>query len=215
VSSPDPILTWDWPHRIWHWTFAACLCVSLYTGFDGGIGAMDLHITSGVTILGLLAFRFGWALWGGSYVRAQRYRTSPSAILRHFRGGIDRAAVHSAPAVAMAWAVFAVVLLQATTGLFASDDIVTEGPLAHRVSSASVDLATAIHTRLYWVVLGLACVHVIAICWYAWRRDPVATSMWSGRVATTQPAIDRHHWIRALLTACTVAAVIWVAARSL
>lgn len=212
-ATPKTALTWDWPHRLWHWLFAACICVSLYTGLDGGVGAMDVHITSGVAVIGLLLFRFGWALWGGRHVRVTQYRTSASAIYEHFRGAIDRRTAHSAPGAAMALAMFGIVFLQAATGLFSSDDIVTDGPFVHLANSAGVDLATAIHTRVYWVVLALVATHVCAVAWYAWRRDPVASSMLTGRTATTLPAIDRHHWIRATLTLFAAALIVWVGTR--
>jgi len=212
AAVPDSVLTWDWPHRLWHWLFAASICVSLYTGLDGDVDVMDLHIASGVTVIGLLLFRFGWALWGGRYVRVGAYRTSALAIRRQFQRRAAGATAHSAAGAAMALMMFVAVLVQAGSGLFASDDITTDGPYTHLLSSAGVDLATAIHTRACWLVLGLASVHVIAIAWYALRRDPIALSMWTGRTATTLPEFADHQWIRALLTALAAGGVVWLGA---
>ncbi len=206
-------LVWDWPHRVWHWLFATCLCISLYTGLDGGIGAMDLHIFSGVGVIGLLLFRLGWALWGGRYVRLSQYRTSPIAIWDHLRARTVVGAVHTAPGAAMAIAMFIAATTQAGSGLFSSDDIFTDGPFAHLLSDAGVDLATSIHTRAYWVVLGLAALHLTALAWYARRRDPVAMSMLNGRNAISGPAISQHLWVRAVATALAAVAIVWFASR--
>ena len=210
---PKSVLTWDAPHRLWHWLFAACICVSLYTGLDGSLNAMDLHVASGVTIIGLLIFRLGWACWGGAYVRLNQYRTSTPAIWLHFRGRAIADSAHSAPAAAMALAMFIAVFAQAASGLFSSDDIVTDGPYAHLLSSTGVDLATSIHTRVYLIVLGLVGTHVIAVAWYAWRRDPVALSMLNGRSAITLPALAHHYWVRAVLTALVATGMVWLGTR--
>jgi cytochrome b len=207
------ILTWDAPHRLWHWMLAICICVSLYTGLDGDIDAMDVHIASGVTIIGLLLFRLGWAVWGGRYVRFAQYRTSATAILQHFRGLGSRDNAHSAPGAAMAIAMFLAVGAQACSGLFASDDIVTDGPFAHLLSSSGVGIATWIHVRMFWIVIGLAATHVIALAWYAWRGEPIARSMLDGLTVIPQRAILRHYWIRATFTALAAAAIVWLGSR--
>jgi len=212
VAAPDSVLTWDWPHRLWHWSFAVCIGVSLYTGLDGDSGIMDVHIASGVTVLGLLLFRLGWALWGSRYVRVTEYRTSAAAVWRHLRGQ-PRGSAHSAPAAAMALAMFGTVLIQALTGLFSSDDILTDGPYAHLLESRGVDIATAIHTRVFWIVLVLVAVHLIAVAWYATRRDPIALSMLHGRQTTTLQAISQHRWLHATATILGAAMLIWIAAR--
>ncbi len=198
---------------MWHWAFAVCIGVSLYTGLDGDSDVMDVHIASGVTVLGLLLFRLGWALWGGRYVRIGQYRTSAAAVWRHLRGAPRRNAAHSAPAAAMALAMFGVVLVQAVSGLFSSDDILTDGPYAHLLSSRGVDLATAIHTRAFWVVLALIAVHVVALGWYAMRRDSIALSMLHGRQQSELPALAQHRWIHAAATVLGAAMLIWLAAR--
>lgn len=209
----DSVLIWEGPHRLWHWAFAALICVSLYTGLADDLELMDLHITAGVGVIGLLLFRIGWALWGGRYVRAQQYRTSPVAVWRHLRGQPRVAAAHSAPGAAMALAIFIAACAQVGSGLFASDDILTDGPFAHYLDDAGVDLATAIHTRTYWIVLALIAVHLGALAWYTWRGDPVALAMLHGRAQVRVAPITRHYWVRAAATAVGAAALLWAADR--
>jgi cytochrome b len=99
--------------------------------------------------------------------------------------------------------------LQAVTGLFASDDISTDGPFAGRVGHAGVDFANAIHTRVYWVIWLLCVMHIAAIAWYRWRGDPVATSM---GIATAHAAPRQYGW-RAALTLAAALMVIWIGVR--
>jgi cytochrome b len=207
------VLTWDWPHRVWHWAFAVAIATSLVTGLVDDLDLMELHIATGVAIIGLLLFRVGWALWGGRYVRATQYRTSPTSVWQHFRGHGAQTTAHSAPGAAMALTMFVCVLVQAGSGLFASDDIYTDGPFVHYLSDAGVDLATAVHTRMYWVVLGLIVTHLSALGWYALHNNPIALSMLHGRSHVSVEPITLHHWSRAVATAIGVAALVWLADR--
>lgn len=213
MSSPESVMTWDWPHRLWHWTFAGAIVVSLFTGLSGDLELMDLHIATGVGIIGLLVFRVGWALWGGRYVRVTAYRTSPGAVWRHLRGRGTQVTAHSAPGAAMAIVMFVCVLVQVSSGLFASDDIYTDGPFSHYLSDAGVDLATGIHTRAYWLVLGLIITHLSALGWYTLHHNPIALSMLHGRSSASGASITQHHGLRAFVTAVGAAVLLWLADR--
>ncbi len=208
--------TWDWPHRLWHWAFAAALSLSLYTGLADDLDLMDLHMTVGGCVIALLAFRLGWGIWGGPHTQLAQYRLSPRCIWRHFTGHAERPArsqPHTPPGMAVAITLLAAVALQAATGLFASDDIFTDGPFAHNLSDRGVDLATAIHTRVCWVVLAVIAVHTLAIGWYALRRDAVVLSIFHGRLAGDHLPIATQLIGRGLFTALGAAALVWAGAR--
>ena len=113
----------------------------------------------------------------------------------------------------MALAMFGAVLVQAISGLFSSDDILTDGPYAHLLSGRGVDVATAIHTRTFWVVLALIAIHVVAVGWYATRRDPIALSMLHGHQRSALQPIERHRWLHAAATVLGAGLLIWIAAR--
>ena len=113
----------------------------------------------------------------------------------------------------MALALWMSVFVQVCTGPFASDDIVTDGPFAHYLSDSGVDVATAIHTRVWWVIAALIATHLTALGWYAWRRDPIAVSMWNGRSAAALVPIESHRLLRAALTAIGAAALVWAGVR--
>jgi cytochrome b len=201
---------WGWAHRLWHWLLAIALVVSSYTGFVGGIELMDWHVRSGACIIALLLFRLGWACWGDPAVRVPRYRTSAVKIWRQLRNGVvDPDNPHTAAGAAMAIALTTFASVQAGSGLFASDDISTDGPFAGRVGHAGVEIANAIHTRVYWVIWALAAVHIVAIGWYRWRGDPIASSM---GIATAHAA-PRQNWWRAALTLGAALVVVWIGVR--
>ena len=212
-SPSNESLRWDWPHRLWHWLFAGTLSVSLGTGLAGDVALMDVHLTSGGCALVLLLFRLGWAVWGGAYARLQHYRTSPRAIWQHFTRQPVLEVAHTAPGAALALTMWCVTAIQAGTGLFSSDDIFTDGPFVRYASDAAVDLATAVHTRLFWLLLALIATHLVALAWYAAQRDPLVLSMFNGRRAGPMAPVVHHHLLRGLLTLMGAAALIWAGSR--
>ena len=182
LTSPasDPQV-WDVSLRIWHWLFAAAVSFSLATGLSGDLKLIDWHLRSGYTVVALLTFRLCWGLFGTRFARFAAYRTTPADLLKHFKG-TSSAQVHTSPGVVMAWSVWLTCLVQSVCGLFNSDDIFTEGPLARYASDAQVDFAGFVHARAYWLLIGLISMHVAAILWYGLvRHDPLALSMFTGR----------------------------------
>jgi cytochrome b len=205
-------LVWDWPLRIWHWSFALVVTGSLATGLYGDITLMEWHMRLGYGALGLLLFRIGWALWGGRYARLMSFRVTPASFIAHFRGS-HTPSPRTPPGVLLALAIMALVLVQAVSGLYTTDDIFTDGPLVRHGSADTLALMSFVHHRAFWGVLGLIGVHLLAHGIYGLRRDPTPLSMFTGRKRLT--AIPtRHLLLRGLATAAAAAAVVWWALSS-
>ena len=197
------VKVWDLPLRIWHWAFAVCLAGLLYTGLSGDLSLLRWHMRLGAVMVGLLLFRLLWGLWGAIHARWRGYVPSLRQFVAHFRGGrVDDP--HTAPGRVLAIGFVALAAVQATTGLFANDDIFTEGPLARTVSDALSDRLTWVHNRVFMGLIALVAVHLTAHVVYALRRDPTPLAMFTGRKrAAVGPAAN--HWLRAALTAALAA----------
>ncbi|MFP6796805.1 MAG: cytochrome b/b6 domain-containing protein [Pseudomonadales bacterium] len=191
---------WDLPLRIWHWLFALGVSTCLATGLSGDIGWMRWHQRSGLMVIGLVVFRIGWGIWGGRYARFRYYRVSVAAMRDHFLRRLDPQ-VHTPPGIALAVVLFFLVILQASAGLFATDDIFTEGPLRRYVTDAFSGTATWVHHRVHWFVSGVIAIHLSAQLVYGvWFRDSLWLSMVTGRKSVH--AADTHDdFPRAIMTA--------------
>ena len=221
--SESVVRVWEWPLRLWHWVFALALTGSLTTGLSGEIGWMDWHLRFGYVVLGALLFRVVWGFVGGPYSRWSTYRTTPGRVLAWFSGmangggaPADAAAAHTPPGVFLIWVMLLAVLVQALTGLATTDDIFVEGPLVRHADEALVEAATAIHHRVFYLVLAAISAHLTAHLVYAFRRDPLPLAMFTGRrsMPPGMPAAPALGW-RALLLGAVSGLLVWWGLRML
>jgi cytochrome b len=141
-------------------------------------------------ILALVLFRLLWGLVGSRHSRFADFVRGPRAVIDYARGlltGRHTAAIGHNPLGG--WSVMAMVLcllLQAATGLFANDDILTEGPLARKVSPAVSNLLTRVHEINASVLYGLTAVHLAAVIYYsAVHKESLLRAMITGRKDVT------------------------------
>jgi cytochrome b len=212
------ILVWDLPTRLFHWLLVMLVIVSFITGQLGGTW-MQCHLWSGFTILGLLLFRLVWGLLGGHHARFSSFVRGPGAVLRYARTLSDRAAPrHLGHNPLGGWSVLAMLLLlmvQVVTGLFANDDIFTEGPLYPWVGKAASDWLTKIHKLNQSALLVLIFVHVAAVLFYLIvKRENLIGPMITGRKywRGEGPASAGHLWA-AVFTAGLTAVAVWLLVR--
>jgi cytochrome b len=209
------VLVWDLPVRLFHWALAV-LVVFSYVTAKLGHSWMSWHVKSGYAILTLLLFRLAWGFAGSSTARFARFVRGPNAALDYgrglFRGNPARITGHNPLGGWMVLALLAILLLQASTGLFADDEIATQGPLAVLVSDATVAGMSRIHSWNQWAVVAAVAIHVVAIAIYQWglHRDLVGP-MIHGRAesAGSAPAAGPG-WLAAVFFALACGAVYYL-----
>lgn len=162
------IRVWDLPTRVFHWTLVLAIVGSFISADEGG-NALDWHARFGYLILSLLLFRFVWGFVGSHYAKFFNFIKSPKAVLEYLKNPVELAG-HNPLGALSVMALLGFLLLQAVTGLFASDDIAFEGPLSKYVSSDWVELLTSLHRLDESVLIGLIVLHVSAIFYYRWIK---------------------------------------------
>lgn len=164
------VRVWDLPVRLFHWALAVLIVVSVVTQNIGG-NAMEWHFLSGYAVLALIVFRILWGLFGTRYARFSSFIHGPSAIVSYLRGAKEDMAAkrlgHSPIGSLSVFALLGFVLVQAMSGLFANDDIASEGPLVKFISKDLSDKITWFHkdisANVLYVLIGL---HIAAIAFY-------------------------------------------------
>ena len=190
------VKVWDLPTRLFHWVLVILVACSFITGSIGG-QAMVYHERCGVAILVLLLFRLVWGFIGGRHARFTTFVSSPAAVWRYavdlIRNTSPRYLGHNPLGGWSILAMLTLLLVQVGTGLFANDDIFTEGPLFAYVAKNTSDWLTRIHLFNQKAILFLVAVHLGAILFYlVVKRENLiypmisGTKRWHEEVAPTQ-----------------------------
>lgn len=211
MSSQKKVRVWDLPTRLFHWLLVACLIGSFVTVKVGGLW-MDYHMWCGYTMLGLIVFRLVWGFVGPQTARFSHFLRGPSAVLAYLGGRTAPRPGHN-PLGAFSVVVMLLLLgYQAVTGLFASDDILSEGPLAGLVDRDLVATLTGLHHLNEWPILILVGLHVLAIVWYrVAKKQKLAAAMITGDApadAFDAGVVATQDTWKVRLTAVVVAALV-------
>jgi cytochrome b len=213
-STSRKVLVWDLPIRLFHWSLVGCMAAAWWTAEND---AMDWHMRFGYAVLALVLFRLIWGVVGSQTARFSQFVRGPAAILAHVRelvapGRMHAHAGHNALGALAVIGLLTVVSVQAISGLFTSDGIMTDGPLVERVSGSTASLMRSIHMGNFNIILGVVALHIVAIFTYAGlKRLDLVRPMVTGRAALpqTEPAPRIVSLFRAFVVAAISTAAIW------
>lgn len=190
-SNVRTIHVWDLPLRLFHWLLLGLLVAAWVTASIGG-EAMDYHLLAGYGIVVLLVFRLLWGLVGSTYARFSSFvRGVPSAVAygkQLLRGEAPHRPGHNPLGGWMIVAMLVLLAIQTGTGLFANDDILTEGPLFGLVSKATSDMLSAVHKLNFKLLLAATGLHILAVGFYLIvKRVNLIRPMITGRMICRTP----------------------------
>ncbi|HTP60549.1 MAG TPA: cytochrome b/b6 domain-containing protein [Burkholderiales bacterium] len=176
------VRVWDAPVRLFHWLLVALVA---FMFVSGKLDWMTWHMRCGYTVLALVLFRVLWGFVGSSTARFSSFLAGPSAVLGFARRLLSRGDAstpgHNPLGGWMVLLLLAVLLTQAGTGLFANDDVLSEGPLAALVRKDTSDQLSTIHYWNSYLLLLLVALHVIAVA-YHWlvKKENLVGAMFTG-----------------------------------
>lgn len=211
------IRVWDLPVRLFHWLLAILIVLAVITEKIGG-NALVWHFRIGYALLALVCFRILWGIVGSHYARFSNWIFSPSTIVKYIWAKKGSAAKqypgHNPLGSLSVLALLIVILAQAISGLFANDDIASEGPLAHFISKEWSDKFTWFHAtigaNLIYFLVGL---HLTAIAYYVfWKKENLPRSMVTGdkQVLGDPPTVNDSARLRLLALAIFAACILLV-----
>jgi cytochrome b len=214
MTSDDSLLrVWDLPTRLFHWALVLLVALQFASGEFGWL-PMAWHYWLGYATLAALLFRLAWGFVGSDTSRFAGFVRGPRAALRYgadfLRGAAQRV---PGPNPLGGWAGLALracLFVQAVSGLFASDDIVEQGPLVARASEATISFMTSVHALNRYLLVLLIALHVIAVLVHRLFGHDLVAAMLNGRArfdGTPAPRLASS-W-RALVVLAISAAVVW------
>jgi cytochrome b len=219
VESRTTRLVWDAPLRITHWLLALCVTGSVATHY-AGVQWFPWHRRFGYAVLVLTVFRVVWGFVGTRHARFGNFLAGPGRVLEYLRGAPSGGTVGHNPLGALSVvAMLALLLVQATTGLFANDEIANAGPLFGWVTQEQSNRITGWHERNSVLLLVMIGLHLAAIAWYGLvKRQGLVGAMLTGRKSAAQvpaeEAIERSRTGLAVLIVVLVGAALALVVRA-
>lgn len=186
MTQPHQHPVWDSFIRGYHWLQAMTIGGLWYTGTEG---LMDWHFSLAYFLLALLATRLIWGVIGSETAQFRHFIRSPKIAIQYLfatiRGNANDDSTsspgHNPAGAYMVIAFMLLLITQLSTGLFANDDIISEGPFAYLVSGETSSFLTEIHAINFNIILGAICIHLAAITLYFLRKDNLITPMLTGK----------------------------------
>jgi cytochrome b len=174
------IKVWDLPTRAFHWSLPILLGACWWTSTEDG--DMDTHMLCGYALLSLLAFRLSWGMWGSETSRFRHFVRGPSAVYAYLSGKVAHTIGHNPAGGWMVLALLSNLVAVTVTGLFARDDMESEGPLSHLLAGSWSDRLTGLHEQSFYLLLVLSALHLFAVLFYLiLKHENLVGPMLSGR----------------------------------
>lgn len=131
--SPRTITVWDFPTRIFHWSFAVAVLIAFVSSEADG-AAFWIHVYSGTLLLGFIVFRAVWGVIGSRYAQFGEFVHGSVKVKAYTQDLMQLRPPHSVGHNPLGgWMIMAmlgIILLAVLTGMMTSEDGYV-GPLAH------------------------------------------------------------------------------------
>lgn len=183
---------WDVFTRLFHWGLVGAIGFAWWSGEEGG-NWMSWHMIAGYSVVSLVLFRLIWGFTGSPYSRFKEFLRGPGFTLSYLKQVLSgKAPTYTGHNPLGGWMVLALIVLcavQGITGLFATDDIFTEGPLTSMVSGDTASFLTSVHKINFNVLLAAVGLHLFGVVYHQRiKREPLVQGMIHGR----KPVSDVH-----------------------
>ena len=206
--SKTPLPLWDMPTRVFHWLIVCCLPLAWWSAETDNYEA---HEWIGYTVITLVLFRIAWGFLGSGHSRFRDFVVGPGRVLAYLRGGEAGSAGHNPLGGWSVLALLSLLLLQAVSGLFNSDDVLFSGPLYYAASTGFRDAMGVVHEVAFNLLLALVALHIMAVLYHQLvRGERLLGAMIRGRAEGREGILPSVPWWRALIILALIAlALLW------
>ena len=204
-NTPHPL--WDIPTRAFHWLIVCCLPLAWWSAETENY---QVHEWIGYTVITLVISRIVWGFVGSGHSRFRDFVVGPGRVLAYLRGGEAGSAGHNPLGGWSVLALLSLLLLQAVSGLFNSDDVLFSGPLYYAASTVFRDAMGVVHEVAFNLLLALVALHIVAVLYHQLvRGERLLGAMIRGRAEGREGILPSVPWWRALIILALIALALW------
>ncbi|QBF83937.1 cytochrome B [Shewanella maritima] len=172
-------IVWDLPVRVFHWGIVVLMGGLWWTAEQG---EMEWHQILAYVLAALLVMRWFWAAAGSQTAKFSDFIRSPKAVISYALNRSPSPTLgHNPLGGYMVLALMLMLTVQLVTGLFATDDIFTEGPLYAYVSSEQASWLTWLHKTNFTALQIFIAAHILAVILHQFKGDKLIQAMFSGK----------------------------------
>ena len=194
------ILVWDVPTRAFHWLLVLSFCGAYLTAESERY--RDTHVVLGYTLLGLLAFRLLWGVFGTRYAQFRSFLFKPGEIAAYalslFKGKPAHYIGHNPLGSVSIWLLLGLGILSGVSGVLLFEDI-------------GGDAVEELHEFASNAMLAVVFIHIAGVVVSSlMHRENLVRSMITGfKSAKPDQGIRRSYaWLGVIMLTAVVA--FWV-----
>ena len=207
METKESFVLWDIPTRCFHWLLVLCVPLSWWSAENE---YYTVHQWTGYTVLVLVLTRVVWGFLGSRHSRFSDFLAGPSGVLAYMRGRSDGGRGHNPLGGWSVLALLSLLLMQAVSGLFNTDDVLFSGPLYYAASTSLRDAMGELHELAFDGLVALVCLHILAVLYHQLRlRQPLLQAMLRGSAENRSGQQAPAPWWKALVILAIVAGVLW------
>lgn len=210
-------LIWDLPTRLFHWllvlTFGA-----LWGTAELGSEYMQYHMYCGYFMLFLIGFRLVWGVVGTTHARFSSFFPTISRLKTYLKTTPTQEKLntpgHNPLGAIMVFGMLLLLLAQAVSGLFITDDVFTSGPYSGVLEGDWQKLANRVHDVCFTLLQACIALHIAAIIFYKGVKNknlvkPMITGKKSSGDVNAEVSIKHSKLILALVVAAIIAVIVY------
>lgn len=195
---------WDLPVRVCHWGFVVIIIFQYLSAEildDSWLpNTMQWHFYAGYACIVLIIFRLCWGIFGTYYAKFSQFMVKPSSAFLYLkdRSTFSEFVGHNPAGAYSIIALLTLMLTQAVSGLFISDEIFSDGPYYGVLDKVGQDIANFLHHNVYWLLFGFIALHVLAIIFYKIKyNESLTKAMITGSKVVTnkQESAGSFPWV--------------------
>lgn len=169
-----------------------------------------VHEWSGYTVIVVVVSRIIWGFVGSRHSRFTDFLVGPARLRDYLKGGPAASAGHNPLGGWSVLLLLTLLLLQAGSGLFNSDDVLFQGPLYYWGGDAFRDAMGVVHEMAFNGLLALISLHILAVLYHQLRRkEKLLQAMLRGSAEGREGREAPAPWWWAALLVALVALALW------